>query len=432
MAHINYTRNAAFVSRRSVEEIFPDSNWAASFAVFCGEPQQRHAAGMQAIRRCCGHVGVVVLQNDPRFAALLGGLRRSLAGSGTPVPAGFRTYSVNPYNIAEHYYDPLYGMDRSAILDAVIPQNRAAPDASVIAAARAGLGCYLDVMELQFRRDPAPFGGSPYDLDLLWDLVRLDYQRLDRSVLQHLPEPDRARIREKLSSGDLPNIVYDRVADFVTLMESTLWTWRGFGGHTCVSIAEAVRRRCVISITLPAPSPALLQYLYHELQSLQQARVPFLLVNAEVSLTGCPDLCGLFTSPHESGNYLTGILAADPSYVLSSPQMIAPLLTQHREVLLFNCNSSEQAELFSAALGTYQRKIQDDHRGKTRQPFHIFSSTTRGVATREVTERNFTVNDLTSQPEGAVLCGALYLTPIQIRQVSLTPAPGLPLLPHRT
>lgn len=416
MAHINYTRSAQYMRRRSIGEILPPENWGASFAAFCGDPYQRRMAGLQAVRRCCGRMGVVVLQNDPLLAAALGRLREDMPELARQNP-GFRTYSVNPFGSPQRYYDPLYGLNATGVLDAIMPIDGRGYGTSSALNLRSWLQAYLDIMQLQFGRSPAPFGRYPFNLDLLLQLAEMPPDRLQRQVLQYLPSPGRESISTLLAQDDASKEVYAAVRSFANEMEEFLWTPRSFAAHPCISIVEAVRQRCIISVTVPTARPTVLRYLYQELKALQDARVPFLLLAAEVPLTASSELRSLFTGPHETASYSTGILAGDLSYVIAETDELSPLLAEHQEVLLFRCTSTQQARPFSEALGTYQRLVREEHQDRHWQPFRIFPVRARGVGIREVTEHNINAQELVQLQDGAVLCGGLYDTPILIGQV---------------
>lgn len=416
MAHINYSRNVLYTRQQHLESLLPWGNLRASFAVFCGRPEQRRAAGMQGIRRCCGHMGIVVLQNDPLLARSVSCLRSQMPDFAQQCP-WFRTYSVNPAGSRERYYDPLYGLSTVAVLDAIVPTDGGGYGATSALALRNYLSGYLEIMDVQFRRDPSPFGRFPYNLDLLLQLTEMSLYQLEQQVLQYLPQAVRERISALLSQDSAQQQSYAAVLAFAAEMGDFLWTHRGFGGHTRMSIVEAVRRRCVISVTVPSFRPAVLRYLYQELKTLKEARDEFLLVVSGVSLANNPELRRLFTDSHDSASYVTGILASDLSHVISDPGELAPFLAEHQEVLVFSCSSTQQASPFSDALGTYQRMVMEEHTDRRRQPFHIFSDHGYGSGIREVTEQNINPQELLSLGEGAVLCGSLYVPPVIVERV---------------
>lgn len=424
MAHINYHRNVRFYGRLPLAEALPTENWQANFAAFCGRIEQRREAGLQAIRRCIGRVGIILLQNDSLLAEEIERLPEALPAPGSSRQDVGRIYSINPPASSVHYIAPLYGMNHEEVLNAIIPTSGDNDSRAAVVAARDGLNAYLRILELQFlhsrARNPQFSGRSPYRLDLLEQLVALSYQDLDRQVLNQLPETERRPIRETLSSDGRILLVRGWVNDFTSLMSSTLWTRQSEVRHGTIGIRDAMLHRSLINISLPNPSPALLRYLLCELNSLRTANIDFLLVAAETSLAAFPPMCQLFTDPHTTARYRTGLLSADASCVLSPTQMgtaLGSLLSQHHEVLIFRCDNASQATPFSAALGSYQRIIREQSHGRSRQPFAFFSSHETGIAQHEVTEYNVTINDLIGRADGAILCGALYPTPLLIGHV---------------
>lgn len=418
MAHINYTRNVLYARKGALKDLLPAGNLRASFAAFCGTAEQRRSVGMQGIRRCCGQMGIVILQNDIHLARAVGLLRKEMPELTQSFPR-FRTYSVNPAGSRERYYDPLYGLPVSAVLDAIAPIDGSGYGASSSLALRSYLSAYLEILDELFSRDPAPFGRYPYSLNHLYALTEMSFFQLEQQVLQNLSRNTQDRVSPLLSQDNAQQQAFAAVKDFATEMEDFLWSPRNFREHTCMSIVEAVRERCVISISIPTPRPAVLRYLYQELKTLKDAGDEFLLVVAEVPISGSTELRQLFTNPHSTASYATGILAGDLSHVIGMPEEVAPFLSEHQEVLVFSCASTQQAAPFSEAMGTYQRIVTEDHVDHRRLPFHFFADYGYGSGTREVTENNITPQELLYLGKGALLCGSLYIPPVIVERVML-------------
>lgn len=409
MAHLNYVRNVTYRGGASINELLPDENRDAGFAAFCGTLEQRRATMLQGIRRCMGYRGIVLLQNDPQLAEEV-----TLAAAGS----GVRVYHANSGGVCR--YDPLYGLSDAAVLDAVLPVEGKGLGAGSVLEVRSWLQAYLDIMKIRFRIAPGVFGRYPFNLNLLMQLTEMPYSSLKQRVLAYLPQPEQARIARVLAQDHAPQQVCAAVQAFASGLKNVLWTQADFSAHSRVSIAESMRQRNVIEITVPSASPAVQQYLYRELKFLQEQRVEFLLAASEISLENSPELRSLFTTPHDAaGIYSTGLSAGVLSNIASGQEGLAPLLAEHPEVLVFRCSSVQQAEPFSQALGTYQRRIMDEHFGRSRMPFHLFASHDTGVGIHEAAERNVRPQELLELQDGAILCGAFYEAPVCIRQVLL-------------
>lgn len=409
MAHLNYVRNVTYRGRASIDELLPDENRDAGFAAFCGTLEQRRATMLQGIRRCMGYRGIVLLQNDPQLAEEV-----TLAAAGS----GVRVYHANSGGVCR--YDPLYGLSDAAVLDAVLPVEGKGLGAGSVLEVRSWLQAYLDIMKIRFRIAPGVFGRYPFNLNLLMQLTEMPYSSLKQRVLAYLPQPEQARIARVLAQDHAPQQVCAAVQAFASGLKNVLWTQADFSAHSRVSIAESVRQRNVIEIAVPSASPAVQQYLYRELKFLQEQRVEFLLAASEISLENSPELRSLFTTPHDAaGIYSTGLSAGVLSNIASGQEGLAPLLAEHPEVLVFRCSSVQQAEPFSQALGTYQRRIMDEHFGRSRRPFHLFAAHDTGVGIHEAAERNVRPQELLELQDGAILCGAFYEAPVYIRQVLL-------------
>ncbi len=408
MAHVNFARFAS--SRREVrlDDVMPFDGDASSFAAFCGTADQRRRVALRGIRRSCGRMGVVVLQNDPRLASEVGSLRDEpgLAAGAAP---GFRVYSMNPAGSAEHYYDPLYGLSTAAALDVLVPQDMPVAEAHIL---RSYLSAYLHIMEAQFRMHPAAFGAYPYNLDLLIDLTEMSPRRLETDVIARMDARVAAPARTLLSQEDAQQRAYAAVRAFASEAETYLWTRRGFARHTRASVSAAVRNGCVASVALPTANASVFRCLYQELRSLIEERCPFLLVVSDVALDEAPDLRRLITAPHESACYVTGVTEPDVLHVAADDSEVGALLAQHDDVLIFRCASTQQAEPFSRAFGTYRRIVTDRQQNTYRQPFGIFSSHGAGSTRREVQERNVNAEELMGLDDGAVLCGSAHGRPV--------------------
>lgn len=408
MAHVNFARFATQRRELRLDDVMPVRGGASSFAAFCGTAEQRRGVAMRGIRRSCGRMGILVLQNDPQLASAVGSLRDELGGGAVGNPI-FRVYSMNPAGSMEHYYDPLYGLSAPAALDALMPQDMPAAEAHII---RSYLSAYLQIMQAQFRQHPAAFGAYPFNLDLLLDLTEMSPRALEADVIAHMGGSDAAAVRTLLSQEDAQQRAYAAVRAFASEMESYLWTRRGFARHTCASASAAVRSGCIASVTLPTPNATVIKCLYLELRSLIEERCPFLLVVSDVTLDEARDLRRLITAPHESAGYITGVTAPDVLHVARDDAEVGALVAQHDDVFVFRCASAQQAEPFSQAFGTYRRIVTERQHNSYRQPFGIFSSHGSGSAQREVQERNVNVEELLGLGGGAVLCGSAHGRPV--------------------
>ncbi|MFD0702724.1 hypothetical protein DMP06_07360 [Slackia equolifaciens] len=234
MAHVNFARLVTQRRELRLSDALPQAGAPSSFAAFCGTADQRRRVALQGIRRSCGRMGVVVLQNDPQLASDVGSLRDGLGGNAGSGLA-FRTYSMNPAGSFEHYYDPLYGVSVSAALDMLVADDVPSAEAHLL---RNYLSAYLRIMLVQFRMHPEPFGAYPFNLDLLLDLTEMSPSRLESDVISHMPDRDALEVRTALSQEDAQQRAYAAVRTFASEMGAYLWTRRGFARHTCASVAS--------------------------------------------------------------------------------------------------------------------------------------------------------------------------------------------------
>ena len=411
MAHINYNRNVSYTNRYSLYDLLPQNNYTAGFAALCGSDDQRRQAGLLGISRCAGRIGIVVLQNDPVFAASLSAVRSPVTHTAP------RILNVNPIG-GDCFYDPFYGSSDKAVLNTLIPSEGAGYGAVPPITLRGNLSAYLDIMRSRFEMDATPFGDYPFSLDLLRELVRMPVHQLNDSVLRFLPPQARERIYSTLSRENAQQQVCDLVDCYAKELNNRLWRFRGFGGHTQISVIEAVRRRQLIVISVPTGNETVMRTVAEELNELREYGVPFLLTVCNVPLASSPQIRRLFTDAHRSLNYSTGLLEENISRFSDNSADIASLLTEQGEVLIFQSRTASQAAPLSDAFGSYYRIVTENSRSRHRRPFGLFSSRSVSVANHETLENNISADELMRLGNGAVLCGNLYPTPIVIGSVT--------------
>lgn len=411
MAHISHARDVYEKNRFSLSQFLALSNSTPSFAAFCGSPSQRNAIALHGMQHYWGRMGIILLHND---AALEG----SLARLQSPNPQ-LKTYLVNPMGSNTFYYDPFYGMAAEDIVNCIVPLEPGSFSSDSNKAVRSYLRCYLEIMQLQYTQNPLPFGNSPYNLDLLMDLVRMPFKTLKQSVLNFLPLPQENSITTLLSTVGAQQSAYEAVCDFADTMSTFLWTPRGFAGHSRMSITQAVTERCLISINITESRPALLDFLATEIQALINRGTPFLLIESGIQLNNSNRLKQIFYAEHQNAPYSTGIIADSLTGITDTTDQLAALLSQHPEFIVFACNNVESARPFSNAIGTYQRMVRETHHEAHREPFHIFSSHGRGRHEREVTENNVRPEELVFLRDGCLLSSNQYPRPILVKHFSL-------------
>ena len=420
MAHIHHFRTLDQVQRLSLQEVRSPQHSVANFAAFCGARQQREAVGLHEMERCCGKRGVVLIHNDPQLEGHLGRIydRNPLLRR---LPAQFQMYLANPNGASNAFYDPLYGLSASYVLDILCPIS---DDSfrSETQAVRSVLSDYLEILRFQFSKQPAPFGASPYNLDLLLELTRMPYADLERNVLAFLPQPLSSQLMGRLSQSGSQQKAFHAVRAFAQTMNKCLWTPRGFAGHTKLSLTQAVGEKSLISIYVPGSRAEILDYLAVELQALNDRNIPYLLVTSGITLPNSSRFQALFLQEHSGMNYATGILAEDLSSAVqtdAADRTQAALFGQLQELFVFACSSTLAAAPFSAGIGQYYRQVTERHADRHREPFRIFSSHGHGTAQREVQQAVVNPEELTRLGDGCLVYGKNHPIPILVQHFTL-------------
>lgn len=416
MAHINHIRNIDHLARLSIGDVINNS-YPNSFGAFCGRQTQRNLVGLYKISRVFGRIGIIILHNDPLFESQLSQiyeLNPSLRIGNSPHM--FIANSVNPTGTITSYYDPLYGLTQSGILDILAPRvnSRSPLENNRL---RSIVSDYLSIMEYQFRKNPVPFGNYPYTLDLLYDLTSMPYSELQRRVISFLPDTLRLPIRGRLSAEGSQQNAYNAVLSFAQSLNEFLWTKRGFSNHTKLSIVEVGKSRQLISIYIPESKSDVLEYIATELQQLNNQQIPYLVVENGINLNANQKLKNIFMAEHNVLPYFTGILAENTSTIIdqnNNTNDLASLFGQVQEMFVFSCSSTLAAQPFSDGIGNYYRRVEDQHNDTRREPFHIFSSHGQGNVQREITQRIVDPEELTSMPNGCLLYGKNYPIPVLV------------------
>ena len=416
MAHINHIRNIDHLARLSIGDVINNS-YPNSFCAFCGIQAQRNLVGLHKISRVVGRIGIIILHNDPRFENQLSQiyeLNPSLCANNSP--RMFIANQVDSTGKIISYYDPLYGLTQSAVLEVLAPRTNSRSPLETNRL-RSILSDYLAIIEHQFRKNPVPFGNYPYTLDLLYDLTSMSYSELQKRVISFLPDNLRGPISGRLSADGSQQNAYNAVLSFAQSMNEFLWTKRGFSNHTRLSIVDAGKSRQLVSIYIPESRSDVLEYIATELQQLNNLQVPYLVIENGINLNANQKLKNIFMTEHSSLPYFTGILAENTSTIIdqsNNTNDLASLFSQAQEMFVFSCSSILAAQPFSDGIGNYYRRVEDQHSDTRREPFHIFSSHGQGNVQREITQRIVDPEELTAMTNGCLLYGKNYPIPVLV------------------
>jgi hypothetical protein len=416
MLHINHIRNIQYFSSLTVDDVI-NNNIPNSFGTFCGSKSQRNRIGLHKISRVFGNIGIIILHNDSIFEHQLSHIYKLNPNLSTNnSPHMFIANQINPTGEITSYYDPLYGLTESYVLDVLAPQINSG---NVLEnnRLRSVLSDYLSIMEYQFRKDPVPFGDYPYNLDLLYDLTLMSYSELQKRVISFLPDNLKISMSGRLSADGLQQSAYNAVLSFAQAMKKFLWTKRKSPNHTKLSIIDVVKKRQLISIYIPESQPDVLEYISIELQQLNNLQIPYLVIENGINLNSNQKLKNIFMTEHGSLPYFTGILAENTSTVIdqrNNATDLASLFSQFHEIFVFSCSSILAAQPFSEGIGNYYRKVKDHHIDTHREPFHFFSSHSQGNVQHEIIQRIVNPEELTAMTNGCLLCGKNYPTPVLV------------------
>lgn len=424
MAHINYFRNINHIQRQSIGEAIPQGYFNTSFAAFGGTKGQRDLVGLYEISRVIGHKGIILVHNDPDFESRLGHIYEidPSIQRRTNLPT---MYLANTNGSQDSFYDPLYGLSASNILDTIAPIPSDSRTLAEVQLVRSVLADYLEIMSYQYQLHKIAFGQYPYNLDLLYELTKMSFTELNRTVLSFLPSNRFDNLIRRLSSAESQQKAFNAVRSFALSLSTCLWTRKGFSKHSKLSIISAVANRNLISIYVPGSRKEILDYLSIELKALNDTNQPYLLVTSGISVSESSEFKKLFLNNHTALPYSTGILSDDITSIVNTADRgngqnfsknteLSALFSQTQELFVFSCSSILSATPFSESIGTYYRQVTEQHNEVHREPFRIFSSHGCGQAQREVQQAIINPEELTNLGDGCLIYGSNHPVPILV------------------
>lgn len=424
MAHINHFRQLNNIQRLSIDEAIPLGPSNVSFGAFGGTKNQRNLIGLYEISRNIGNKGIVLIHNDSDFESRLSQIYEidpAIQQRGIPP----KMYLANRSGSQNSFYDPLYGLSASDVLDVISPIPSDSRTLSEVQSVRSILADYLEIINYQFRKNNDAFGRYPYNLDLLYELTKMPFSELDRNVISFLPDHEFRSLARRLSAVDAQQRAFNAVRSFALSLEKCLWKSKGFSKHSKLSIIETVSSGNLISIYVPGSRKETLDYLAAEFRALNDRNISYLLVTSNISINESAEFKKLFLNEHATLPYSTGILAEDITSIINTNAgmngnnaanniELSAFFSQTQDIFVFSCSSTLSAAPFSDGIGNYYRQVSEQHNDTHREPFHIFSSRGYGVAQREVRQAIINPEELTTLGDGCLIYGSNHAIPILI------------------
>ena len=410
MAHINYTRQVETANRMPLSHLLPSNKTSGNFAVFCGSHNLRSNVAMQFLRQYVGKIGIIFIHNSPTIASDLQQLSRD-------------NPNVHLYYTSSqlHSYDPLYGLSKERVIDAILPHQPNQLNYQTIITLRDRLRDYLDIIEYQYNQDNHIFGDFPYNLDILYQLIQMPYSVLEREVLDFLPTYMCAQKKTNLSAPSVQLDLGAAVRNFAAMAQVHLWTPTNAVQHTRLSITSAVKSRSIISIHVHNSNAQLLDYISLELDELDSLETPYLLVECGLDLASpnsSHKMASRFFNEHSTTNYRTGIITESPITVKAhDSDNIGNIFSSYREIVILSCTDTSAADLFTNEMNTYIRRAQTTDSNKSRRAFTILPTLTKGKQIHEVEEKNIRSDELARLGNGAIICGLNHSVPLIINNL---------------
>lgn len=416
MAHINHYRQVNNIQRLSIHEAISPRSSNDSFGAFGGYKNQRDLIGLYEISRNIGSKGIVLIHNDPNFESRLSELY-TINPSIRQRRVAPQMYLANSNGSQNSFYDPLYGLSSSDVLDVIAPIPPDSHTLSEVQSVRSALADYLEIISYQFKKNNNTFGKYPYNLDLLYEITSMSFTELNRNILAYLPAQQFDNLTRRLSAPEAQQRAFNAVRSFSLALEKCLWKYKGFSKHSKLSIIDTVLSRNLISIYVPGSRKETLDYLAAEFKTLNDRNISYLLITSNIAISESPEFQKLFLNEHSALPYSTGILSEDISSIINSGSTtnntaLSSFFSQTQDIFVFSCSSTLAAAPFSDGIGNYYRQVSEQHNETHREPFHIFSSHGHGSAQREIQQAIINPEELTSLGDGCLIYGSNHEIPI--------------------
>lgn len=416
MAHINHYRQVNNIQRLSIHEAISPRSSNDSFGAFGGYKNQRDLIGLYEISRNIGSKGIVLIHNDPNFESRLSELY-TINPSIRQRRVAPQMYLANSNGSQNSFYDPLYGLSSSDVLDVIAPIPPDSHTLSEVQSVRSALADYLEIISYQFKKNNNTFGKYPYNLDLLYEITSMSFTELNRNILAYLPAQQFDNLTRRLSAPEAQQRAFNAVRSFSLALKKCLWKYKGFSKHSKLSIIDTVLSRNLISIYVPGSRKETLDYLAAEFKALNDRNISYLLITSNIAISESPEFQKLFLNEHSALPYSTGILSEDISSIINSGSTtnntaLSSFFSQTQDIFVFSCSSTLAAAPFSDGIGNYYRKVSEQHNERHREPFHIFSSHGHGSAQREIQQAIINPEELTSLGDGCLIYGSNHEIPI--------------------
>lgn len=416
MAHINHYRQVNNIQRLSIHEAISPRSSNDSFGAFGGYKNQRDLIGLYEISRNIGSKGIVLIHNDPNFESRLSELY-TINPSIHQRRVAPQMYLANSNGSQNSFYDPLYGLSSSDVLDVIAPIPQDSHTLSEVQSVRSALADYLEIISYQFKKNNNTFGKYPYNLNLLYEITSMSFTELNRNILAYLPAQQFDNLTRRLSAPEAQQRAFNAVRSFSLALEKCLWKYKGFSKHSKLSIVDTVLSRNLISIYVPGSRKETLDYLAAEFKALNDRNISYLLITSNIAISESPEFQKIFLNEHSALPYSTGILSEDISSIISSGSTtnntaLSSFFSQTQDIFVFSCSSTLAAAPFSDGIGNYYRQVSEQHNETHREPFHIFSSHGYGSAQREIQQAIINPEELTSLGDGCLIYGSNHEIPI--------------------
>ena len=410
MENLNYNnrtnRGVTLTKAEAIGDWLADFSKRENMAIYGGSLSKRNRIVLEAIARCYGNIGVIIIHNNPglindisRIIKLFPGLYQRLAKQGGRVSQ----CHISGDNML---YEPLYGMNRERIVETIYPQlSMDNPSYMQQHKCSDALNCYIDILEGK---------NEIIDLDAILSIVNMDVETIEKECFSassgrlgassyeqnDVSVYDRERIFSLLKQDNISFQVRADVNAFASHLDGRIWQKR-HEEATNVSIISAVEMKNILSIYTPS-NTYVLDYLASEINSLMDKGKHFMLVLDSINVSNTVLNTQILKAPTLP---FSVVLSADSiqSVFGDSENDAQYSLHKMNTAVIMNCPNAKTAEVYSGSIGQYLRQFESVNNGTSQGAFSPFAGMNKGTGIHEQLFDRIRPEEFTTLEGGAVL-----------------------------
>ena len=365
--HVNRDDRGVIETRQeNFRDWIPSFDCNSHFSVFGGSVDRRNLMVLEAISRCYGKMGIIVIHSNPSIISMIDGFYQyypRLCNHTEEMGIDVKKCQISS---AQPEYEPFYGMSGIRVIEAIYPQlysgNLNAAQKNLCEEA---LKQFFKIIR---------FLGEELDLDILIKLVNMDINEIE-DIISGMSQNERSTIISTLINNNIFIQVRADLNAFASRLEGRIWTRSKDDEEVSdISMIKAVENNAILSIHVNS-NRDILNYLAAEIKVIMDSGRRFLLVLDSVNIESTvmnDELMNLLSLPFST------VLASDNIRGIFGNSNFENALSRMNVALLLRHANINVAREYSNAIGQYDRQMVTYNYGSNREAFKIFGSHNKG------------------------------------------------------